>query len=220
MAGKKSGKSVKRPVRKAGKSGSRSRLLVILAVAAVLAAALYAAMSHWGIFNPVTGKSASSAVGHAGSQGKAGKAGSASREAGTEPAGKAGAPVAKAEPKPVEAPKPVVPPAPVCSGQPLTLDDVQKKVADPSWTFVDVRPAEKFAVSNIKGAHSIPANDFDAAFAREGASLAQSSGIIIYGEDFNDKGVLDVCAKMAGKGLPKIYLFRDGMSRPPVNPAQ
>lgn len=215
MAVRKARKAGKRPVRQARKSGSRSWTLVVLVAAAALAAVLYAVMSPSGIFKP----------GPVSSETPARKSVSGQKTASAQPAKPApvnvqSAPVV-AEVKPVvPAPAPVVPVAPVCTGQPLSLFDIQGKVGNPSWIFVDVRPVERFSAANIPGSRNLPAGDFDAAFAREGASLSQASGIVLYGEDSNDPSVNDVCIKMAAKNLPRIYLFREGWGRWPQTPAQ
>ena len=227
MAVKKARKSGKKQVKRAGKSGFRSSTLIMLVAAAAVAAVLYAVMSPSGIFKPGPAGSPSKA-GHkdtadkpASSSGNAAKSAEAkSPEPRVDAVAEAKVPAkvaVKTETKPVIV---TPPPAPKCNGQPLSLFDIQGKVGNPSWRFVDVRPADRFAVANIPGAASLPANDFDAAFAREGANLAQAAGIILYGEDFNDPSVIDVCTKMSGKSLPRIYLFREGWSRWPQTPAQ
>jgi len=222
MAKGKSKKRVKKPVRKTARTGLLSSKLLVLIGAAVLAAVLYAIMSPSGAFRPGPVSSPNAA-------GKSGVAKPAARmeskpaaRTETKPAVKAEPKsVAKAEPKPIVAkvepkpPAPVVPEGPHCTGQPLSLFDVQTKVQNPSWIFVDVRSVEKFSAGSIPGSRNIPAGDFDIAFARESASLSQSSGIILYGDDFNDAAVQDVCTKMWGKNLPRIYLFREGWSRWP-----
>jgi len=224
MAVRKSVKTAKRPVRRARKTGSRSWTLIVLVAAAALAAVLYAVMSPSGIFKP--GPVAAPATAGNKAEGvkatasaKAVKAEPKKAEIKSEPKAEP-KPVAKAEPKPVPAPVPVAPPAPACNGQPLSLSDVQGKVGNPSYIFVDVRPAARFAAANIPGSRNIPADDFDAAFGREGAGLVQSAGVILYGEEFNDPAVVAVCTKMSGKNLPRIYLFREGWSRWVQTPAQ
>ena len=210
MAVKKARKTAKRPARRPGKSASRSWTLVVLVAAAALAAVLYAVLSPSGIFKPGPVASQSGAVNKPDSA-KSVKAESVKAEPN---------PVVKAEPTPAPAPVPVTPPAPACNGQPRSLADVQGKVGNPSYIFIDVRSAERFAAGSIPSARNIPANDFDAAFGREGASLAQTAGIILFGEEFNDPGVVEVCTKMGGKNLPRIYLFREGWNRWQQTPAQ
>jgi len=218
MASRKSVKKAKKPARLAKKSGSRSWTLALLVAAAAVAAVLYAIMSPSGVFKPGSATPSVKVEGKGGTN----KAETASKEMKPK-AEKTGEikpvvkvtpkPVVKAEPKPIPVPVAVVPPAPKCNGQPLSLFDIQGKVGNPSWKLVDVRPADRFAAGNIPGAVNIPAGEFDAAFAREQANLAQGAGIIIYGDGYSDPGVVDVCTKLSDKGMPRIYLFREGWSR-------
>jgi len=222
MAKKKAKKTGNRAVRQSKKSGSRSWKLILLVTVAALAAVLYAIMSPSGIFKPgssasVSGRSAVKADSAKDVKVEPKKSEGPVEAAKVEPKP---APVAKVVPKPVVPVVPATPPAPVCSGQPLSLSDIQGRVGDASWRFIDVRPVEQFTAGNIPGAINIPAADFDAAFARESAGLSQAAGLILYGEGFGDPSVVQVCTKMTGKSLPKIYLFREGWSRWPQVPAQ
>ena len=216
MAVKKGRKTGGRAAKSAARKGFRTWPIVVLLAAGALAAALYFVIAPTGIFKPAE-------PGAKVAEKKSDSSKSVSKEA-SKPESK---PVVKVEPKPepikevakVEPPKPVEPPKAACAGQQLSLFDIQGKVGNPSWRFVDVRPADRFAAGNIPGSTNIPAGDFDAAFAREQAGLTQSAGIILYGEEYNDPAVVDVCTKMSGKPLPRIYLFREGWSRYPQNPA-
>jgi rhodanese-related sulfurtransferase len=217
MAAKKGRKAAKRP---ATKAGSRSWKLIVLVAAAALAAVLYAFMSPSGIFKPgVVSPSASASKADAGGK-------TARVEAAKAEPVKAEAPKPAAKPEPKPAPKPVVapvaavPPAPKCNGQNLSLSDVQGKVGNPAYQFVDVRPADRYAAANIPGSLNIPAADFDAAFARVSAILTQSAGVILYGQGYNDPALEEVCIKMAGKNLPRVYLFREGWDRWPQAPGR